>query len=150
MEAFKSTRISLYTIVYSQIGYSIEDPFQGSLRLSLLCDAIRRDVLDASSEEDNGRDSAYALEGSQAIEELEKPQDLISALSNEAHNDTLFSITEEQYKAAESFTQQSVDFSNQTVTIDPILVNPPQFIERNGKLFVTSMAQKETSSQMDI
>ena len=28
-----------------EIGYSIEDPFQGSLRLSILCDAIRRDVL---------------------------------------------------------------------------------------------------------
>jgi predicted membrane chloride channel (bestrophin family) len=28
-----------------EIGYSIEDPFQGTLRLSVLCDAIRRDVL---------------------------------------------------------------------------------------------------------
>lgn len=28
-----------------EIGYSIEDPFQGTLRLSILCDAIRRDVL---------------------------------------------------------------------------------------------------------
>lgn len=28
-----------------EIGYSIEDPFQGTLRLSVLCDLIRRDVL---------------------------------------------------------------------------------------------------------
>ena len=28
-----------------EIGYSIEDPFQGTLRLSILCDAIRRDVV---------------------------------------------------------------------------------------------------------
>ena len=28
-----------------EIGYSIEDPFQGTLRLSILCDAIRRDVM---------------------------------------------------------------------------------------------------------
>lgn len=28
-----------------QIGYSIEDPFQGSLRLSILCDTIRRNVV---------------------------------------------------------------------------------------------------------
>ena len=28
-----------------EIGYSIEDPFQGTLRLSILCDTIRRDVL---------------------------------------------------------------------------------------------------------
>lgn len=31
-----------------QIGYSIEDPFQGSLRLSILCDTIRRNVLGAA------------------------------------------------------------------------------------------------------
>jgi len=29
-----------------EIGYSIEDPFQGKLRLSVLCDQIRRDVLE--------------------------------------------------------------------------------------------------------
>ncbi|KAG7339219.1 bestrophin, RFP-TM, chloride channel [Nitzschia inconspicua] len=28
-----------------QIGYHVEDPFQGSLRLSILCDAIRKDLL---------------------------------------------------------------------------------------------------------
>ena len=28
-----------------QIGFTIEDPFQGSLRLSILCDAIFRDVM---------------------------------------------------------------------------------------------------------
>lgn len=28
-----------------EIGYSIEDPFQGTLRLSVLCDTVRRDVL---------------------------------------------------------------------------------------------------------
>lgn len=41
-----------------QIGYSIEDPFQGSLRLSILCDAIRADVIG----ETDSRDSAYGLE----------------------------------------------------------------------------------------
>lgn len=43
-----------------QIGYSIEDPFQGSLRLSILCDAIRNDVLGQDSDE--GRLSAYGGE----------------------------------------------------------------------------------------
>ena len=48
-----------------QIGFTIEDPFQGSsLRLSLLCDAVYRDVMyyvDNSSggERGNARDSAY-------------------------------------------------------------------------------------------
>mmetsp|Transcript_18923 Transcript_18923/g.31318 ORF Transcript_18923/g.31318 Transcript_18923/m.31318 type:complete len:472 (-) Transcript_18923:79-1494(-) len=41
-----------------QIGYSIEDPFQGSLRLSNLCDAIRRDVIGESSV----RESAFAVD----------------------------------------------------------------------------------------
>jgi putative membrane protein len=45
-----------------QIGYSIEDPFQGTLRLSILCDAIRRDVLGKTSGgdvEDDGRDERW-------------------------------------------------------------------------------------------
>ena len=41
-----------------QIGHSIEDPFQGSLRLSILCDAIRRDVLGTVL----SRQSAFGLE----------------------------------------------------------------------------------------
>jgi hypothetical protein len=40
-----------------EIGCSIEDPFQGSLRLSILCDGIRRDVLG----EDLHRDTAFRL-----------------------------------------------------------------------------------------
>jgi Bestrophin, RFP-TM, chloride channel len=42
-----------------QIGYSIEDPFQGSLRLSILCDAIRRNVIGQSEEL---RDSAFMID----------------------------------------------------------------------------------------
>jgi predicted membrane chloride channel (bestrophin family) len=42
-----------------QIGYSIEDPFQGSLRLSILCDAIRRNVIGQS---DELRDSAFSID----------------------------------------------------------------------------------------
>eukprot|EP00977_Amphora_coffeiformis_P008432 scaffold1912_cov167-Amphora_coffeaeformis.AAC.31 len=127
---------------FCSIGYSIEDPFQGSLRLSLLCDAIRRDVMDASSEglSEDGRDSAYALEGSQAIDELEKPMDLINALSNGTHFETTFlsDVANDTQIDATQATQQSVDFSGDTVIIDPNLINPPQFIQRDGKLFVTS------------
>lgn len=61
-----------------EIGSRIEDPFQGTLRLSIYCDAIRRDVLaDAMA-----RDTAFILEedrppyadkdgGSEAIFELD-------------------------------------------------------------------------------
>jgi len=41
-----------------EIGYSIEDPFQGTLRLSILCDAIRRDVLG----DDIIRNTAFTLD----------------------------------------------------------------------------------------
>jgi len=41
-----------------EIGYSIEDPFQGTLRLSILCDAIRRDVLG----DEIIRNTAFVLE----------------------------------------------------------------------------------------
>lgn len=54
-----------------QIGYSIEDPFQKSLRLSILCDAIRRDVL--GNEMDLGaRNSAFYIDD----DEDEDPSDL--------------------------------------------------------------------------
>jgi predicted membrane chloride channel (bestrophin family) len=43
-----------------EIGYAIEDPFQGTLRLSILCDTIRRDVLG----DEHIRGSAYELETS--------------------------------------------------------------------------------------
>ena len=47
-----------------QIGYSIEDPFQGSLRLSILCDAIRGDVLSEENDdlETTDTSSAYRIE----------------------------------------------------------------------------------------
>lgn len=97
--------------------------------------------MDASSEglSDDGRDSAYALEGSQAIEELEKPTDLISALSNGTH----FELNLQPQESTRD-TQQSVGLSGDRVIIDPNLLNPPKFIERDGKLFVTTMPVKET------
>jgi predicted membrane chloride channel (bestrophin family) len=41
-----------------EIGYAIEDPFQGTLRLSILCDTVRRDVLG----DESIRGSAFQLE----------------------------------------------------------------------------------------
>ena len=43
-----------------QIGYTIEDPFQGSLRLSILCDAIYRDVMYSGKELQNQRETAFS------------------------------------------------------------------------------------------
>lgn len=52
-----------------QIGYSIEDPFQGSLRLSNLCDAIRRDIIGNA----NVRDSAFSVDDSEESSLLDYP-----------------------------------------------------------------------------
>jgi len=49
-----------------QIGYSIEDPFQGSLRLSILCDAIRQNVMAQCS---TMRESAFCLDADNGPDE---------------------------------------------------------------------------------
>ena len=57
-----------------QIGYAIEDPFQKSLRLSILCDAIRRDVL---GDEFGDRNSAFCIDDGDDISlELPEPRAL--------------------------------------------------------------------------
>ncbi len=54
-----------------EIGYTIEDPFQGTLCLSILCDGIQRDVLGDDlhrylafqlNEQDNHVTAAYGKE----------------------------------------------------------------------------------------
>jgi len=53
-----------------EIGVRIEDPFQGTLRLSIMCDTIRRDVLGDEAvrstafqlETDEGSDATHALD----------------------------------------------------------------------------------------
>jgi predicted membrane chloride channel (bestrophin family) len=64
-----------------EIGYSIEDPFQGTLRLSILCDTVRRDVLadeylretaflnDLDGEQDD--DEEYENESPEEVENLD-------------------------------------------------------------------------------
>lgn len=47
-----------------QIGCNIEDPFQGTLRLSLLCNAVYRDILytsDVEQQNGNPRESAFSM-----------------------------------------------------------------------------------------
>ena len=52
-----------------QIGHSIEDPFQKTIRLSILCNAIKRDVLG----ETEYRTSAFKLDDSSACTPAEAP-----------------------------------------------------------------------------
>lgn len=60
-----------------QIGYSIENPFQGSIRLSILCDAIRKDVL-------HGDDSILKGFGGMAMsnDQITANDDLLGGLEN--------------------------------------------------------------------
>jgi len=63
-----------------EIGYSIEDPFQGTLRLSILCDQIRRDVL----ENEIIMETAFELEIDDSKEsEDDEPRDRDEALDYE-------------------------------------------------------------------
>lgn len=67
-----------------QIGYTIEDPFQGTLRLSIMCDAIKKDVL-----------------GDEIVEDLASETD--EALSQHVGNETNNSIDEQFRKIATDF-----------------------------------------------
>ena len=56
-----------------QIGYDIEDPFQGTLRVSILCDTIRRDVL----ADENIRSTAFRPEYSEDDENSDEESELV-------------------------------------------------------------------------
>jgi predicted membrane chloride channel (bestrophin family) len=56
-----------------EIGYAIEDPFQGTLRLSIICDIIRRDVLG----DELIRRTAFDLEESKNEEDEEGNDELV-------------------------------------------------------------------------
>ena len=85
-----------------QIGYSIEDPFQGSLRLSILCDAIRNDVIGSVEDdmEDEGRNTAYTIEQSSWIDDATDnvvplmPQEILIANASTASSSPVFSYSE--------------------------------------------------------
>lgn len=56
-----------------QIGYTIEDPFQGSLRLTILSEAIFRDVMHGSAFMDR-RLTAFEGGWGEAINDEESPE----------------------------------------------------------------------------
>lgn len=89
-----------------QIGYSIEDPFQGSLRLSILCDAIRRNVM---SQNEDMRDSAYKLDDDDDDDDMAP----------------MWGGTEKQMRP-EDFLPES------PLRIDETLLNAPKLICKNG------------------
>jgi Bestrophin, RFP-TM, chloride channel len=55
-----------------EIGYAIEDPFQGTLRLSIICDTIRRDVLG----DEIIRSTAFNLDDGENVSDEDDDDDL--------------------------------------------------------------------------
>jgi predicted membrane chloride channel (bestrophin family) len=94
-----------------QIGYSIEDPFQGSLRLSILCDAIRRSVVRQTADM---RDSAYQLDDFDDNEQQPQVPDEPKELKDSMRRSVLLVREDEQQlqrtasSPEESTTQQSL------------------------------------------
>jgi len=110
-----------------QIGYSIEDPFQGSLRLSILCDSIRKDVLGVAEDvAESGRESAYKSGGADVSSEQQQQQ-LWADLD-------LPSTTSTRRKKRAGASSSTV--STEEVLAD-ILANPPKFVIEGSN--VTSM-----------
>jgi predicted membrane chloride channel (bestrophin family) len=78
-----------------EIGYSIEDPFQGSLRLSILCDTIRRDVLEGEFT----RGTAFVLDP-ETDRAGEKPDDQEERDSDESYEESNLTPSAKKKKKA--------------------------------------------------
>jgi hypothetical protein len=82
---------------------------------------------------DGGRGSAYTLEGSQVLGDTEKPDDLFDAIKYGDRPTALKGVKSK--KSSDCTTNENlIDPS----LIDPNIMNPPSFIEGDGKLFVIS------------
>ena len=66
-----------------EIGYAIEDPFQGTLRLSILCDTVRRDVYG----DENARITAFQLDEPPDEEEDDEPVELTDEIDADLAED---------------------------------------------------------------
>jgi predicted membrane chloride channel (bestrophin family) len=100
-----------------EIGYSIEDPFQGTLRLSVLCDLIRRDVL----ADEMIRNSAFKIPSDTIEEEPVDPEmDYESSPITEKDETTVSATLEkEDHESSPVVNEQSS--SQDTVTEDEVV-----------------------------
>lgn len=96
--------------------------------------------MEVSEAEDDGRDSAYSLEASQVLTDMDSSpkEDLVTALSAGAAQHEFTNSSFEVGPGASMMQHQilNLDLTGEKVIIDPNLINPPQFVERDGKLFV--------------
>eukprot|EP00554_Chaetoceros_debilis_P010476 CAMPEP_0194109424 /NCGR_PEP_ID=MMETSP0150-20130528/8912_1 /TAXON_ID=122233 /ORGANISM="Chaetoceros debilis, Strain MM31A-1" /LENGTH=519 /DNA_ID=CAMNT_0038798371 /DNA_START=876 /DNA_END=2435 /DNA_ORIENTATION=- len=95
-----------------EIGYSIEDPFQGTLRLSILCDAIRRDVLG----DELIRSTAFVLE-----KEAKKPTVTTSRTSAEGTTDVIVIVEDDDDDEEDDYDGDDLD--DIAVKIEDIIID---------------------------
>jgi len=109
-----------------EIGYSIEDPFQGTLRLSVLCDTIRRDVLAdevirSTAFENNEEDtvsSSSSSSSSSSDNKYASEQQMFQQQSNTNDNDQDLQEEEEEDDEIEYESSPVVKESRNVLKID--------------------------------
>lgn len=110
-----------------QIGYSIEDPFQGSLRLSILCDAIRRDVMG----ETDARHTAFEDDEQSSV--TDQARDELLAL-DEVATSVGPKVAAVQQEAA--VASGIVDNRVEPIVAEPnqaeVILNQPSLVKENG------------------
>jgi predicted membrane chloride channel (bestrophin family) len=98
-----------------EIGYSIEDPFQGTLRLSVLCDTIRRDVL----ADEVIRNTAFERESKKSSDEDQEYE--LSPIVKESSRQVL-KVDEIQKKSKDKKSQSNNENGSGTVVEElPVL-----------------------------
>jgi len=105
-----------------EIGYSIEDPFQGTLRLSILCDGIRRDVLG----DDLHRETAFQLNSGK-----ESPSD--------TDDDD-----EELYEENETSDEEPVAVVVESVSEEPLVISQPLLSGLNSTTVSSIVREKDS------
>jgi len=85
-----------------EIGYSIEDPFQGTLRLSILCDAIRRDVLG----DEIIRNTAFVLEDEGGVSSTKEGTEVKKKV--DYLNDEFVDYEDEEYDETDPTTIEEI------------------------------------------
>lgn len=113
------TLIFFHLGVY-EIGYAIEDPFQGSLRLSILCDTIRRDVL----ADERLRATAFDLE--EKVEELDELVERESEIVDEIETEFVTNQTDVNGTVANEEDMKEIMEAIETITTGAISKNSTQ------------------------
>lgn len=108
-----------------QIGYTIEDPFQGSLRLSILCDAISRDVL--------GTDDATSQNVTTAAKDMwwDNADDKQRTTSNSIMDHLRNGATAQQYQFLPMFQDE-----------EKFLKATPKLVEENGTWSLVDLVER--------